>query len=118
MAFADPQSITVNTVAKSMPRIESSGLSSTYSKDDGTFKLQISHQRTAKQRVRSMTRVDQRAVVADPLTSVNDYETLAVYLVIDRPEVGFSATEVDYLVQALKGWATTQNVTALFGLQS
>lgn len=117
MAFTDPQSITVNAVAQSMPRIETSGLTSKYSKDDESFKLQISHTKTGD-RIRSMVRVDQRAVVADPLTSVNDYENLGVYLVIDRPEVGFTSTQVDYVVQALKGWLTNANVVKVFGRES
>lgn len=117
MAFADPQSITVNAVAQSMPRIETSGLTSKYSKDDETFRLTISHTKSGD-RIRSMVRVDQRAVVADPLTAVNDYEDLGVYLVIDRPEVGFTSTQVDYVVQALKTWLTNANVIKIFGRES
>lgn len=115
--LADPQSITVNSVAQSMPRIETSGLSSKYSKDDESYKLSISHTKT-NDRVRSMVRVDNRAVVPDPLTAVNDYENLGVYLVIDRPVVGFTSTQVDYLVQALKTWLSTANVVKVYGLES
>ena len=87
MAFADPQVVTVNAVAKSMPRILTDGKSSTYQMADASFKLTISHQ-LSKGRVRTTARIDQRAIVPDPLTSVNDYETLSFYFVIDRPEVG------------------------------
>lgn len=117
MAFADPQSITVNAVAQSMPRIETAGTSAKYSKDDETFKLAISHTKTTD-RVRTMVRVDQRAIVPDPLTSVNDYENLGVYVVIDRPIVGFTSAQVDYVVQALKAWLTNANVVKLYGLES
>lgn len=116
--FSDPQSVTVNAVAKSMPRIENDGTKSIYSKSDGTFKLTISHQRTGNGRIRTMVRLDQRAVVPDPLTSVNDYETLSVYNVIDRPEVGFSATEVGYLTAALNAWQDSTAVGKLYGLES
>lgn len=115
--FADPQSVTVNAVAKSMPRVSSSGLKSEYLKDDEEFKLTISHQKSNK-RIRSMVRIDQRAVVPDPLTAVNDYENLGFYFVIDRPEVGFTSTQVDYLVQGLKTWLSSGNVIALYGQQS
>lgn len=115
--FADPQSVTVNAVAKSMPRISSKDLSGTYQKDDQTFKLTISHL-ISNQRVRSMVRIDQRAIVPDPLTAVNDWETLSFYFVVDRPEVGFSSTEVDNLVQGLKTWLDTTAVGKLYGLQS
>lgn len=116
--FTDPQSITVNGNAKSMPKVEQDGKKSIYNSADGNFKMTISHQIVAGGRVRSMVRVDQRAVVADPLTAVNDYETLACYLVIDRPEEGFSATEVNYLVAALEGWIDSTSIGKVFGLES
>jgi hypothetical protein len=116
--FTDPQTLTVNSVAKTMPRIEQNGTSSTYQMADQTFTFKISHQAVSGNRVRSMVRTDQRAIVPDPLTSVNDYENLAVYLVIDRPLAGFTATQVDQLVQAMKAWLTTTAVTSLFGRES
>jgi hypothetical protein len=64
-----------------------------------------------------MIRVDQRVVAADPLTSVNEYKSLGVYVVIDEPEYGFSDTEIDYVVQALTDWLTTANVTKVLGNQ-
>lgn len=115
--FADPQVITVASVAKSMPRIETGGLSSKYSTADENYKLSISHQRSNK-RIRSMARVDQRAVVPDPLTAVNDYESIGIYLVIDRPEVGFTDTQINDLVAGYKTWLTSTIVSALVGLQS
>jgi hypothetical protein len=115
--FADPQSITVNAVAKSMPRILSSGTSSTYQKTDEEFKLIISHLKS-KGRIRSMARVDQRAIVPDPLTAVNDYETLSFYCVVDRPEVGFTQTQVDQLIAGFKTWLDTTASGKLFGQES
>lgn len=115
--FADPQVITVNAVAQSMPRIASVGQKSTYQKNDLTFTLNLSHT-VAKDRIRSMARVDQRAIVPDPLTSVNDYETLSVYLVIDRPLAGFSSTQVDQLIAGFKTWLDTTASGKLYGQES
>lgn len=109
MSFSDPQSITVNAIAKSMPRVKSDGYRSEYKKDDETFKMTISHQES-KNRTRRMIRVDQRVVAADPLTAVNEYKSLGVYLVIDEPEYGFSDAEINYVVQALTAWLTQANV--------
>lgn len=109
MALADPQTITVNTVAKTCNRIKSDGFKSIYATSDEEFKLTVSHQES-KQRTRRMVRVDQRVVAADPLTSVNEYKDLGCYLVIDEPEYGFSDTEIDYVVQALAAWLTTAQV--------
>jgi len=116
--FSDPQSVTVNGAAKSMPRVENDGKKSVYQMNDETFKLIISHQPTGSDRVRSMVRIDQRAVVADPLTSVNDYETLTYYVVVDRPSVGFTSAQLGYLVAGLNTWLDSTAVGKLFGQES
>lgn len=118
MAFADPQSVTVNAVGQSMARTLTSGSSSTYSKADGTFKLTISHTRSGKDRIRSMARIDQRAIVPDPLTAVNDYETLSYYVVIDRPEAGFTMVQVEQLVAGFNAYLTNATVDKLYGQES
>jgi len=116
--FADPQTVTVNSVAKVMPRVTSNGKSSTYALADGTFILNISHQNTKDGRVRSMVRIDQKAIVPDPLTSVNDYETLGFYVVVDRPSAGFSSTDVNNLITGLKTWLDSTAVGKVFGQES
>jgi len=116
--FSDPQSVTINAVAKSMPRVENDGKKSVYSMADGTFKLTISHQPTGNQRIRSMIRLDQKAVVPDPLTAVNDYEILSYYVVVDRPEVGFTSAQVGYIVAGLNAWLDSTAVGKIFGLES
>jgi hypothetical protein len=115
--FADPQSVTVNAVAQSMPRVSTNGKLTIYQKSDETFKLTISHTPSGN-RIRSLARIDQRAVVADPLTAENDYQTLSVYTVIDRPNYGFTQTQVEQLVTGFQAWLTTANVDKLFGQES
>lgn len=115
--FADPQTVTVNAVAKVMPRILMEGLKSTYQLADQTFKFVVSHT-VSNQRVRSMVRIDQRAIVADPLTAETDYETLGIYLVIDRPEYGFSSTQVEQLIAGLKTWLDATSIGKLYGQES
>jgi len=116
--FTDPQSVTYNGNAKSMPKVESTGKQSVYISADGNFTMKISHQVVAGGRVRSLVRIDQRAVVADPLTADNDYQVLTTYMVIERPEYGFTATDVNYQVAALEGWIDSTSVGKLFGLES
>lgn len=115
--FADPQVVTINAVAKSMPRVTSDGTKSLYQMTDESFKLTISHQKS-NQRIRSMARIDQRAIVPDPLTAVNDYETLSFYCVVDRPLVGFTQTQVDQLIAGLKTWLDTTASGKLYGQES
>jgi len=124
MALADPLPITVNVTTTNLPKVSTQGLSSVYQNADETLKETISHQiqqpkGSSGRRVRSLIRVDQRTVVADPVSGVNsDFDTLSVQLVIERPEYGFTVTQVDYLVQALKAQLTTAIVTKLYGKES
>lgn len=121
MALTDPQSITVNAVAKSMPRLSNDGMHTIYQMDDQTFTLDIQHFSTAankKSRVRSLVKFIQRAIVADPLTAVNDYDFVTVSLQIERPEFGFTATQIDQMVAGFKTWLDTTMVGKLYGRQS
>jgi predicted Zn-dependent peptidase len=56
--------------------------------------------------------------VTDPLTSVNDYDTLSFYVVIDRPLYGFSSTEVEQIIAGLKTWLDNTAIDKLYGLES
>jgi hypothetical protein len=116
--FTDPQSVTVNAVAQSMPRVETNGKKSVYSKSDETFKLTLSHT-PSKDRIRSMARLDQRAIVTNPLDSTqSDYDTLSFYVVIDRPLYGFTMTQTEQLITGFKAWLDTTAVDKLFGQES
>lgn len=115
--FTDPQSITISGNAKSLVRVSSTGTSSMYRTADGLFELTISHTLT-KGRVRTMAKLLQKAIVPDPLTSVNDYETLQTYFVTDRPEVGYSDATIDAQWAGLKTWLSTATNTKLYSLES
>lgn len=112
MSLATPQSVTLNSVATDLHRITEDSTSSLYSKTDGTLQMRVSHQ-TSKNRVRRMVRLDQTIIAADPLTAVNGYQKAGVYLVVDEPVVGFTDTELDYLVDALVAWLTPTNIGAI-----
>lgn len=124
--LADPQTITVNSVAKVMPRVTSDGSSSVYQLSDETFKLEISHTNvTAKGkskglagRIRTLVRFTQRAIVADPLTAVNDFDTLSYQVVIDRPSYGFTQTQLDQLRAGFQTWLDSTMTGKLFGQES
>lgn len=133
MAFEDPISITVDAVAQAMPRVASSGFASSYRKVDGTYRLDISHQtndvkrtrnttsgvKTVSQKViRSLTRFVKRAVVADAITAENDYEELRISLIIERPETGFTASDLDKVWTGFKNYLVTAKTDKLFGLES
>lgn len=115
MAFTDPQTITIDSVEASMPRIESAGSKSIYRDAVNEHTLTISHQKTGKKRVRHMVRLDMRDIVADPLTAVNDYEELSTYLVVDEPEFGFPDTDIQNVLTGFLAWFTSGNVLKVLG---
>lgn len=121
MAFSDPITITVNSVAKVMPRIatstEGNTSSSTYATADGLWMLFISHSRS-KGRVRSLMRLTQKAIVTNPLDSTNDYDTLVDQRVLDRPDFGFSSTQMSQQVAGFSAWEDATVVGKIFGQES
>lgn len=119
--FGDPQSVTIAGAAKSMPRVSTGDLKSTYSNSDETWRLSISHQKAAKGRIRSLVRFDNKAVVTNPLDSTNDYDTLTVYLVVERPAYGFNAQELKDRLTGYFAWFAASSYAAsdkIFGLES
>lgn len=119
--LADPQAITVNAVSQSMPLISREGTHSFYQKGDLTFSLDVKHRKVVRDKKRRdvhLVTFTQRKVIADPLTAVNDYETLSESVQFDRPEVGFTSTEVDQMWAGLKTWFDTTKVGQIYNRES
>jgi hypothetical protein len=115
--FADPQTLTINSVPYTLARVSTNGLKSIYQTADGNHVLTLSHSVT-KDRIRSMARLDTRQVVADPLTSASEWANLAEYHVWDRPLVGFSSTEVTQQTTGFKTWLDSTAIGKIFGQES
>lgn len=116
--FTDPQSVTINAVPASLPRILIGNAEATYRAADDTVQMRISHQ-DSKGRKRHMVRVDQTVIATDPLSSENVSQKAGVYVVIDEPSFGFSDTELGYLITALTAWlAAGTNAAQLLGSES
>ena len=92
MALTDPQSLTISGTTYTLARHTPASGRTEYVNSDGTVKLVIL-QSTGK-RKRSSVRVEITKVAADPLTAVNSYVSQAVYIMFDRPVVGFSDAEI------------------------
>jgi hypothetical protein len=120
MAFADPQSVTINAVAQSLPRTSSAIASGVFTKDDGNVKLTVSHQLTNGKRARRTIRLDHRKIAADPLVSAQNLEySMSTYIVVDVPVgSGYTIAEQKQIVDALTLYLTTLSgarVTQLLG---
>lgn len=122
MALSDPQTVTPPTLgAQSLPRVKTDGTSSLYQKSDGNFMLSVKHELSKTkqgERIRSVVRVDRRKVVADPITQVNDYQTLSAYVVFERPPYGFDSAEMTDLKTGLTAWLSDATTAKLFGQES
>nr|UJQ85662.1 MAG: hypothetical protein 2 [Leviviridae sp.] len=118
--LADPQSVTINAVAQSLPAIARGVNVSSYQKDDGTVKLSISHQ--YGKRIRRTARLDFSKIVADPLVPAqNQKVSMSTYLVIDQPITGLTIAEIKQVVDGLTAYLTASTgakVTSIVGGES
>jgi hypothetical protein len=117
VAFADPQSVTINAVANSLPRISSGVNTGAFQKDDSLVKLSVSHQYGT--RTRRQIRLDHSKIAADPFVSgVNGKYSMSAYLVVDVPATGYTVAEQKQIVDALTAYLTASSgakVTQLLG---
>lgn len=120
MAYSDPQSVTIAGTAISLPRVGQGVSSGSFSSNDSSTILTISHQ--ANKRYRRTVRITTNKVVPDALQpSVNTPVSASVYIVGDFPKMGFSVTEQVALVASLTKWlsdTTNANTTRLIGGES
>lgn len=102
--LADPQSITIDSAAISLPRV----LTGT---EVGSFvgpNTELTVASTAKNgRVRTVARLNQSKVTTDPLVgSTNIFVNDSVALTINRPVSGYSDAEVLAQVKGFIAWLT------------
>jgi hypothetical protein len=116
--FSDPQTVTVDSVAQTLPAISREKSKSVYKEDVGEYSLEISHQETGK-RIRSVVRLNRVKVTSDPFIPAQNVQVShSAYLVIDRPVAGFSASELDLDVAGLVAWLSSTNVLKVLGGES
>lgn len=116
MAFADPQSVTINAVANSLPRTSSGVNSGAFTKDDGTVRLSVSH--AYGKRTRRTVRIEHSKVAPDALTGLNVKSSMSTYIVADVPNTGYSIAEQKQIIDALTAYLTASSgarVTQLLG---
>lgn len=115
--LADPQSVTINGSAVSLPRTQMNPTQNVYTSSDGVTVMTVKQNVTAT-RFRREVRLAQSKVAADPLSGLNKQLGVSVYLVIDEPKSGFSDAENGYLIDALKAWLTSANYAKVLGGES
>lgn len=120
MAFADPQTITINAVAQTLPRTSAGVNQGAFTTSDGAYTESISH--TYGNRTRRVLRLDSKKVAVDPLSpTTNKPYSMSAYLVVDIPTVGYSVAEQKQVVDGLVAYlaaSTGAKVTQLLGGES
>jgi len=97
----DPQVITIDGVAISMPLVKVQGTESFYQSADGLSRLRISYT-VNKFSTRYLVHYEEDAVAADPITAVNKKVTIREYYVIDQPTFGISDAKAVKIVAGMK----------------
>lgn len=116
--FADPQTVTVNAVAQTLAAVSREPMKSTYREDNGEYSLVVSHQETPK-RNRRTVRLNRIKTTSDPFIPANNIQVShSIYLVIDAPLAGFSATELKDDALGIVAWLTSANVLKVLGGES
>lgn len=117
MSFADPQSVTINAVATSLPRTSSGQGIGAFSSADGLVTMSVSS--AYAKRTRRTIRLNQNKLAADSIVPAQNVRLSgSVYLVTDFPVNGFTVTEQKYLVDALTAYLSASSgakVTQLLG---
>jgi hypothetical protein len=122
--LSDPLSVSLNATitpsggtAKSLPRIRTDGYASEYQSSDGLYSAKVTHTRGS--RVRSEFRVDFYTTYADPTTGLTKNVSASAYVVVNRPQAGFTSTQLkDILFAACAYCGVTANADKLLALES
>jgi hypothetical protein len=105
MALTDPQKykeVSKNEVTA--PRVSTGDFKSVYETSDGLNSLTISTVATGSSRKRHLVRLDTNKLATNPYEETKKQSiSMSAYVVIDRPEAGFSVAEAQALVEGLVG---------------
>lgn len=112
--LADPQSVTINAIATSLPKTSNGQTQNVYTSADGVTSMTVK-QNVTSARFRREVRLSQHKIATDALSGLNKDLGVSVYLVIDEPKAGYSDAEIGYLIDALKAWATSANYQRILG---
>jgi len=112
--LSDPQSVTVNAVAIPLPLKIQRERERIYENADGTLQL-LTRQQVTKDGFRREARLTPTIVATDPLTTLQDYQSCSVYMVIAEPRVGFTDAQIEYYIDALKAWFTANQTDFITG---
>ena len=118
--LTDPQSVTINAVAISLPRTSSGDNKAVYTSADGLVQETWSHQ--YGRRTRRAAKLQHSKVAPDPLISAQNIKySMSCSLVVDVPPTGYTVTEAKQVVDGFLAQLNASSgalITLLLGGQS
>jgi hypothetical protein len=106
--FSEPQTVTINAVAKTLPRVSFGDRKGIFEDTLGN-RLTVTH--TTGRRNRHVVRLDVTKLALDPtLDGVSKEYSMSAQLIIDVPPVGFTADEQSKNAKALVDWAAAAGI--------
>jgi hypothetical protein len=112
VAIADPISVDIGAGAVSLPRIGFGQTSGIFQSADTKLKVTFSH--ATGKRIRSVARLDVNKIAPDPLfPAQNTPYSMAMYVVVDVPLVGFSQADQQGVYTGLTGMLNATSYATL-----
>jgi len=108
VAFSDPQSVTVNAVARSLPRILNGTKVGTFVTADGITTLTLDPTGTKSRRVAKAS-VRENVNVTDAQTGLVSVQNHSFTIIANRPMTGISDTVAEQLAAGLITWLTASS---------
>lgn len=101
MAFTDPQTVTIATVAIPMPRVATGRNTAEYLSSDGLVRLSASH--AYGKRTRRVLRLDHSKITTDPfIPAQNTKVSMSNYIVFDVPPAGYTNAQIQDVYSGFK----------------
>lgn len=117
MAFADPQSVTIDGATASLGRIFSSESVGTFVSADTNLRLEIGPRKLSNGRTSRSAALRNTKITQDPLVSTTNVRVSdTIRLVIDRPVNGYTDAEVVKQVTGFIAWLTASSNANLIKL--
>ena len=117
MAFTDPQTVTVNAIARTLPRFLTGTTVGTFASADGITKLTIEPTATKARRSNKVS-LRENVTIVDPNTGLSRTDSHSVTVISNRPLMGVSDTVAEQLAAALFTYltaSTNQNLKKELG---
>lgn len=112
--FADPQSVTYSTVAKSLPAVGRGTDESSYKINDSGVIYTMKLGRQFKKRNRVVARLQRDSYASDPVVpSQNILASMTASFTLDFPNLGLTTVDAQNLGKALRDWLTDANILRL-----